>query len=293
MKTIPEFKEWALELIRLASTELPEDIRAAIEKGKASEAKGSPADATLQTVLENVALAEKNSTPICQDTGTPIYYVKHPWDYPTAPMIEAIKAATQEATAKYYLRPNAVDSVTGRNSGDNSGDHFPAFYFEQWDREDEIRVDLMLKGGGCENVGIQYSLPDARLGAGRDMDGVRKAIVDSLVQAQGRGCGPAVLGVCIGGDRASGYSIAKKQILRRLDDLNPDALLAELEAEVTEKANRLGIGPMGFGGTSTVLGTKIAKAHRLPASFYVSVVYMCWASRRRAMTIKGGTVSYD
>ena len=219
--------------------------------------------------------------------------MKHPWDYPTAPMIEAMTEAVQEATARSYLRPNAVDPVTGRNSGDNTGEHFPAFHFEQWDRQDEIRVDLMLKGGGCENVGIQYSLPDARLGAGRDMDGVRKAIVDSLVQAQGRGCGPAVLGVCIGGDRGGSIAVAKKQILRRLDEASPDPLLAEMEAEVTELANRLGIGPMGFGGKTTVLGTKISKAHRLPASFFVSVVYMCWASRRRGMNIQGGTVSYD
>jgi fumarate hydratase, class I len=293
MKTIPELSERALELIRLASTQLPEDIRKALTRGRSNEQENSPAAATLGTILENIDLAEEHSTPICQDTGTPVFYVKHPWDFPTAPFIAAFTEAVKAATAKNYLRPNAVDPITGKNSGDNTGDHFPAVYFEQWDREDEIRVDLMLKGGGSENTGAQYALPHAGLGAGRDLDGVRKVILDAVVAAQGKGCGPAVLGVCIGGDRGSGYAYAKKQILRKLDDVNPDPLLAELEAEMTEKANSLGVGPMGFGGLTTVLGTKITKAHRVPASFFVSITYMCWAARRQAMTIRAGEVSYD
>jgi len=293
MKTIPRLSEWTLELIRLASTRLPADIRAALAEGQAGEAANSPAATTLGTILENIDLAEDRVTPICQDTGTPIFYVKHPWDYPAAPFVEAFREAARAATAKYFLRPNAVDPITGENSGDNTGDHFPAVYFEQWDREDEIQVDLMLKGGGSENSGIQYSLPYAPVDAGRDLDGVRKVLLDAVVQAQGKGCGPAVLAVCIGGDRGSGYAIAKRQVLRKLDDTNPDPVLAELEAEITAKANSLGVGPMGFGGRTTVLGTKIAKAHRVPASFFVSIIYMCWAARRRTMTIRGGEVSYD
>jgi len=293
MKTLPDLEKHALELVRLASTQLPADIVEALERGRDAEAEGSAARATLDTVLENIAMAAEASTPICQDTGTPIFYVRHPWDHPTAPMREAMTAAVREATARSYLRPNAVDSVTGANSGDNSGDHFPAFYFEQWDREDEVRVDLMLKGGGSENQGIQYSLPDRDLGAGRDLDGVRKAVLDALVRAQGHGCGPAVVGVCIGGDRGGSIAVAKRQILRPLAHRNPDATLAALEDELHARANELGIGPMGFGGATTVLGVKIAKAHRLPASFFVSVVYMCWAARRHAMTIKAGEVSYD
>ncbi len=293
MKTIPELTDWALELIRLASTRLPADIRTALSEGHASEADDSPAAATLGTILENINLAEEHSTPICQDTGTPVFYVKHPWDYPAAQFKAAFTEAVKVATTKNYLRPNAVDSITGKNSGDNTGDHFPAVYFEQWDREDEIRVDLMLKGGGSENTGAQYALPHSELGAGRDLDGVRKVILDAVVNAQGKGCGPAVLGVCIGGDRSSGYAMAKKQILRDLGDANPDSVLAGLESEITEKANDLGIGPMGFGGMTTVLGTKITKAHRVPASFFVSIIYMCWAARKQAMTIRGGEVSYD
>ena len=203
MKTIPDLEKRAVELIRLASTELPADIDGALRSGREAEESGSAAEATLLTILDNIDLAGKQATPICQDTGTPVFYVHHPWDYPNRPIREAFRAAVKTATLKSYLRPNAVDSITGENSGDNTGLHFPAVYFEQWEKEDEVRIDLMLKGGGSENQGIQYSLPHTGLGAGRDLSGVRKVILDGVVRAQGQGCGPAVLGVCIGGDRSS------------------------------------------------------------------------------------------
>ena len=169
--------------------------------------------------------------------------------------------------------------MTGKNTGDNTGPGSPVFHFHQW-REPHVEVKLMLKGGGCENMNAQYSLPHPDLG-GRDLAGVENAILDCILQAQGQGCGPGILGVCIGGDRGTGYGFAKEQLLRTLDDENPDPVLAELEARVVEKANRSGIGPMGFGGKTTLLACKIGKQNRLPASFFVSVAYMCWAYRRR------------
>ncbi len=293
MKTIPDLEAQALELIRRTTSRLPADVAATLKSGMSKETKGSAAKATLGTILENVSLAAEAATPICQDTGTPIFFIKHPWDYPVAPIKAALTAATREATALNYLRPNAVDPVTGANSGDCTGDHFPAFYFEQWDREDEIHFDLMLKGGGSENQSAQYALPQTGLGAGRDLDGVRKVVLDAVVNAQGQGCGPGILGVCIGGDRGNGYSLAKKQLLRPIADKNPDPVLAELEAELTVKANELGIGPMGFGGETTILSVKISKAHRVPASFYVSISYMCWAARQQSMTFKAGELRHD
>lgn len=293
MKTVPDLEKQVLELIRLATSQLPADVASALAAGREFEKEGSAAKATLGTILENVSLAAERSTPICQDTGTPIFFVKHPWDYPVAPMKAAVMAAVRQATELNYLRPNAVDSVTGANSGDNTGDHFPAFYFEQWEKEDELRFDLMLKGGGSENQSAQYSLPDTRLGAGRDLDGVRRVILDAVVNAQGQGCGPGILGVCIGGDRTGGYSLGKKQLLRPLEDENPDPVLAELEEEMTGKANELGVGPMGFGGETSILGVKITKAHRVPASFFVSVNYMCWAARQHGMTFKSGELRHD
>ncbi|HID34143.1 MAG TPA: fumarate hydratase, partial [Anaerolineae bacterium] len=232
----------------------------------------------------NVAMAREKSTPICQDTGTPIFEVHHPFGVSTRMLTQQIHEAVAQATAKAYLRPNAVDSLTGKNSGNNLGIDFPTIHFHEWD-EDRIFITLQLKGGGSENVSTQYKLPDARLGAGRDLEGVRRVVLDAVLQAQGKGCAPGVLGVAIGGDRGTGYIVAKKQLLRKIDDMNLNPDLAALEARILEEANELGIGPMGFGGKTTVLGVKIGVAHRLPASFFVSIAYMCWANRRAEMNV--------
>ena len=195
-----------------------------------------------------------------------------------------MKAATKIG----YLRQNSVDSLTGKNDGTNLGHGAPTVHFHQH-RSPEISVRLVLKGGGCENVGAQYSLPAEKLHANRDLDGCRKAILDAVLQAQGKGCGPGILGVCIGGDRATGYEHSKVQLLRKLDDTNPNPELAELEKDIVETANKLGIGPMGFGGKTTLLGTKICAANRVPASFFVSVSYMCWAFRRQGVELDGAS----
>jgi fumarate hydratase class I len=195
---------------------------------------------------------------------------------------KAIREAVAEATRRGKLRPNSVDSLTGKNSGDNLGTETPVIHFEQWE-EDGIEVKLILKGGGCENKNIQYSVPcnlDHLGRADRNLEGVRKCILHAVWQAQGQGCAPGALGVCIGSDRAHGYDLAKGQLFRTLDDTNPDPTLAKLEAEILEEANRLGVGAMGFGGKASLIGCKITAANRLPASFFVSVAYDCWAFRR-------------
>ncbi len=202
------------------------------------------------------------------------------------------EAAVAEATRRAYLRPNAVDSLTGRNSGNNLGIGFPVFHFEEGGPDDPLEVALLLKGGGSENVSIQYSLPYEPLKAGRDLEGVRRVVLDAVHRAQGEGCAPGILGVCIGGDRGTGYMYAKMQLLRPLDDTNPVPELAALEERLLRECNELGVGPMGFGGKTTVLGVKIGAAHRLPASFFVTVAYMCWACRRARMTVRNGEVLY-
>ena len=191
------------------------------------------------------------------------------------------------------MRPNAVDAVSDKNSGNNlGGDDFPYIHFEEVEGE-QLTIELMLKGGGCENVGAQYSLPDARLGAGRDLAGVRKAVLDAVQKAQGQGCAPGILGVSIGGDRGSGYVKSKEVLLEAIGTRNPDPKLAELEERLTGEANQLGIGPMGFGGRTTVIDTKITGLSRLPASYFVTISYMCWAYRRRRMTLKGEEITYQ
>jgi fumarate hydratase class I len=282
-----------LELIRRTATDLPPDVEDAIVGARDQEESDSAAYGVMETILDNVKLAREISTPICQDTGTPIFFVHHPEGVSTRKLQEQIRAAVELATEKAYLRPNAVDAITGVNSGNNLGDDaFPTIHFEEVEGN-ELVVDLILKGGGCENVSAQYSLPNSSLDAGRDLEGVRRVVLDAVHQAQGKGCAPGVLGVAIGGDRGSSYSGSKEALLRRLEDENPDPTLNELEKQIFEQANLLGIGPMGLGGKSTVLGVKIKGMHRLPASFYVSVAYMCWAHRRRRMIISGEEVSFE
>lgn len=271
--------ESILELIRRTSTQLPDDVVRAITAARGDEEAGSNADVALNVIGCNIGLARESSLPLCQDTGSILFYVHTPVGYDQLEFEETATEAVRTATKKGYLRQNSVDSVTGKNSGDNTGPGSPVFHFHQW-REPRLEVTLMLKGGGCENMNAQYSLPHPDLG-GRDLKGVENAILDAVLQAQGQGCGPGILGVCIGGDRTTGYENAKGQLLRMLDDTNSDPLLGELESRVVDKANQSGIGPMGFGGKTTLLACKIGKLNRLPASFFVSVAYMCWAYRRR------------
>ena len=274
-----ELFESILELIRRTSTQLPDDVVRAVTSARKQEAPGSNADVALDVIGCNIGLARESSLPLCQDTGTILFYVHTPAGFDQLEFEEAATEAVRTATKKGYLRQNSVDSITGKNSGDNTGPGSPVFHFHQW-REPHVEVKLMLKGGGCENMNAQYSLPHPDLG-GRDLKGVENAILDCILQAQGQGCGPGILGVCIGGDRGTGYGHAKEQLLRLIDDENPDPVLDELEQRVVEKANQSGIGPMGFGGKTTLLACKIGTRNRLPASFFVSIAYMCWAFRRR------------
>jgi fumarate hydratase class I len=288
----PDLTDSFVELVRRAATDLPPDMERALRDAKTREAPGSAAEGALDTILRNVEMAREHSTPICQDTGTPIFEIHYPLGISTRKLAEQIRQAVAIATERSYLRPNAVDSLTGQNSGDNTGEDFPTMHFYEWD-EDHIHVDLLLKGGGCENVSAQYKLPDASLKAGRDLDGVRRVALDAVFQAQGKGCSPGVLGIAVGGDRGSSYVKSKQQLLRPLADQNDNPDLAALEEQLYEEANTLDIGPMGFGGKTTLLGVKVGAQHRLPASYFVSIAYMCWANRRASMDVQpGGEVSY-
>ncbi len=287
-----DLTEAFVELIRRTSTDLPKEVEDDLTAARGREAPGSAAQGALDTILKNVEFARSKSLPMCQDTGTPIFYVKHPEEWSTLKLRGQIRSAVIQATKLSYLRPNAVDAITEKNSGNNIGDDaFPTIHFEAVEG-DELTVDLMLKGGGCENVGAQYSLPNTALGAGRDLKGVRRVVLDAVQQAQGQGCAPSYLGVAIGGDRGSSYYASKEVLFRKKNDTNPDPELAKLEGQLTAESNQLGIGPMGFGGNTTVLGIKATGMHRLPASFFVSVSYMCWANRQRRMVVRGGQTQY-
>lgn len=288
----PDLTEQILELVRLTATDLPPDVEATLRSSRDQEDEGSAARGALDTILSNVEMAREKSTPICQDTGTPIFYVAYPEGWSIRKLTNQIRDALIQATEKSYLRPNSVNTLTGKNTGNNTGDeHYPTIHFREVDG-DQVEIELLLKGGGCENVSTQYKLPDSALGAGRDLEGVRKVSLDAVVKAQGKGCAPGALGIAIGGDRATSYAASKEALLRQLDEPNPEPALAELEEKITAQANQLDIGPMGFHGKTTVLGAKVKNLHRLPASYYVSISYMCWAYRRRKMVYKEGKASY-
>ncbi len=280
-----------VELIRRAAALLPADMERALRKAREDEESGSAAEGALDTILQNVEMSRVKSTPICQDTGTPIFTIHYPLGVSTRTLADQIRRACAIATEKGYLRPNAVDSLTGKNSGNNTGIDFPTMHFEEWD-EEGLKVNLILKGGGCENVSTQYELPNTELGAGRTLDGVRRVVLDAVYKAQGLGCAPGVLGVAVGGDRGTSYIKSKQLLLRPVDDTNEDPKLAELEARLLEEGNQLGIGPMGFGGKTTLLGVKVGTLHRLPACYFVSVAYMCWANRRASMRVVGEEITY-
>jgi fumarate hydratase class I len=280
------FHAQVLELIRRTSAFLPPDVSEVIDTHRALEQAGSKADLALALVAQNITLARRFSAPICQDTGTITFYITTPIGFDQIELEKLCEEAVAEATAKGYLRQNSVDSVTGHNTGNNLGPGSPVFHWHQH-RADTVDIRLILKGGGCENMSAQYSLPTTLGGKrfDRDLEGVRACVLDAVWQAQGKGCGPGFLGVCIGGDRATGYEAAKEQLLRNVDDTNPDPQLAELEARILHEANALDIGPMGFGGKLTAGCCKIGARNRLPASFFVSVAYMCWAYRRRGVVL--------
>jgi fumarate hydratase class I len=281
-----KFHAHVLELIRRTSAFLPPDVTQVLEMHRALEQQGSKASLALDLVSQNIGLAKRLSAPICQDTGTITFYIRTPISFDQLEMEELCCEAVAEATAKGYLRQNSVESVSGKNTGNNLGAGSPVFHWHQH-RRDTVDVRLVLKGGGCENMSAQYSLP-ATLGGqrrDRDLDGVRACVLDAVWNAQGKGCGPGFLGVCIGGDRATGYEFAKEQLLRELDDTNPVPELAALEARILDEANRLDIGPMGFGGKLTAGSCKVGARNRLPASFFVTIAYMCWAYRRRGVVL--------
>jgi len=287
-----QFLESSLvELITQTSTNLPPDVRTVMTETGLAERPDTQASQALNIIFSNIDMAAEDSGAICQDTGMPTFYVHTPVGVNQIAVKKAIRGAVAEATKLGKLRPNSVDSLTGKNTGDNLGTETPVIHFEQWE-EDEIEVKLILKGGGCENKNVQYSLPmnlDHLGRADRNLEGVRKCLLHAVWQAQGQGCAPGALGVCIGSDRAHGYDLAKEQLFRTLDDKNPVPELAELEARVIGEANELGVGAMGFGGRISLIGCKIGVANRLPASYFVSVAYNCWAFRRLGVRLDAHT----
>ena len=277
-------REQLLSLVVKTSVDLPHDVEGALEKALSLSEKGSGEKAALRTMLSNAAMAREKRMPICQDTGTLMFVVEASSMLKRNDFQDAAEWAVAEATRLGVLRQNCVNSLTGKNTGNNLGVGSPVVHWHETGGA-VSRVTLMLKGGGSENMGIQYSLPDSTLGAGRNLEGVRRCVLDAVHRAQGQGCAPGILGVCIGGDRATGYVESKLQLLRKIGERSSEPELAELEERLLKEANSLGIGAMGFGGKTTLLDVFIGWRCRLPASYFVSISYMCWCCRRQTIVL--------
>jgi fumarate hydratase class I len=274
-----KLRDGIVELYKKVATSLPPDVEDAIRSALSGESEGTTAGATLSLLLENVRSARDTARPICQDTGVPVFFLKVPVGLSHIELRNTICEATRIATEKVPLRPNAVDVLTEKNSGDNTGLGFPLIYFEETPGS-TLTVDLMLKGGGSENAGQLYKLPAGELKAQRDLDGVRRCVLDTVVRAQGRACPPYIIGVGIGAAKDQVTKLSKGQLMRKINDTNSIGELSALETRLLEEINELGIGPQGLGGGTTAIGVKVGVNHRHPASYFVDVAVSCWATRR-------------
>jgi len=277
----------AFNLIRDAAIFLPEDVTSQLRKAIDRESH-STAKAQLQVILDDVELAEKQRAPICQDTGTVTFFVKIGCAVSNLAGIEAaLYAATRKATSEVPLRPNAVDSFTELNSGDNTGRFVPCIHWESSEK-DGLELTVILKGGGSENVSRLGMLTPAE-----GVKGLKRFVVDSVIEAGAQPCPPTIVGVAAGGGADVALELAKKALLRPLGEHNPEPRIAALEKELLAAINMTGIGPMGLGGDTTALGVHVDYAHRHPASFPVAVVFNCWAHRKASAQIgSDGQVRY-
>ena len=268
-----------VRLLQLAVTELPQDVKDALRKAHHEE-ESAVGRAQLKAILDNIDLAEKTHSPICQDTGVVIFYVKAGAQVKGLNKIEsALRKGTARATREVPLRPNAVNPFTQKNTGDNTGRNIP---YINWQvvPGDTLEITVLPKGGGSENVSALKMLPPSR-----GIKGLKKFVVDTVINGGAKPCPPIVLGVAVGGGADIAMKLAKATLLKPIGEPNIDPDLAKLEKELREAINSTGIGPMGLGGKTTVLDLKIDFAHRHPASYPVAVVVQCWAARRASALI--------
>jgi len=266
------------DLLGRAVIELPEDVENALRK--AMEQEEGIAKTQFMAIMKNLELAKQQRKPMCQDTGTPTFYLKVGINFPYIDVLEeAIIEGVKKATARVPLRPNAVDILTGKNSGDNTGRHIP---YINWEivKGDECIITAMPKGGGSENMSTLRMLKP-----GVGIDGVKKFVVEWMVEAAGNPCPPTTVGVGIGGGADIAMKLAKKALLRKIGERHENKIIAEMEEELLKAINSVGIGAMGLGGKTTVLDVHIEVAHRHPASLPVAIAVQCWANRRKSIKI--------
>lgn len=260
-----------------ATTKLPEDVRRSFEKASAQE-ESPAAQEIFSQLLENADLAEKTGLPLCQDTGYAVFYVEMGEDARVSgsTLKEAINEGVRQGYEKGFLRKSVCHPMTRANTGDNT----PAIIHIDLVEGDGLKIGFMAKGGGSENMSRVTMLAPAQ-----GWEGIKEFVVNRVAEAGPNPCPPVILGIGIGGTFERAPSIAKKALLRKLDDVHPDPEIAAMEAELLEEVNRLGIGPMGLGGKTTCLGIKIAMAPCHIASLPLAVNVQCHSARHEEVEL--------
>ncbi len=281
----PDLVSELVSALRRAAIQLPSDVVCALKEAEASES-APRAKAELATIQAALGVACADSAPLCQDTGVPTFFVQAGEQSPHLPLLrEAIGEAVARATREVPLRPNSVDPFSGRNPGDNSGLGLPRVDWELV-AGDEIRIHVLLRGGGSENMSLLRMLTP-----GEGLAGVKRAVVDHVVACAGNPCPPTVIGVGIGGGASVSLHLAERALLRRIGERHLEAQVAHLEQELLTLVNGTGVGPMGLGGRTTALDVHVEVAFRHPASFPVGILLQCWAARRTSVLVRAdGTI---
>jgi fumarate hydratase subunit alpha len=275
-------KTVTIELLRRAVIKLPKDVKEALAQAYKNEIS-STAKTQLKTILDNIKLAEEVKLPMCQDTGVIIFYVTNSTTNIEKPLVEGVR----EATKLVPLRPNTVHPITRKNPGDNIGERMPYINY-RFSNDEFMEITVLPKGAGSENMSSLTMLTPAQ-----GIKGIKEFVLNVVVKAGSQPCPPTIIGVGIGGSADIAAKLAKEALLRPIRIRHKDREIAQLENELYEAINLLGIGPMGLGGKTTCLGVNVEYAHCHTASLPVAVNIQCWAARRASARIyKDGRVEY-
>lgn len=275
-----------IELYNKLVTQIPPYIENEIRQALEREEKNSLAYDSLEKYLENVRIAREERIPICQDTGIPKFLIKLPKGYSYSEIEKVVLGAMPKATKEAYARESGVDIITNEQRG-NQG--IATFYFEEWNREYPL-VSLLLKGGGSENAGMLFSLPDCNLNADRDKKGIRKCVEYVVKNKVPNACPPVILSIGLGGTRDKAIETSQKLLFRKWGERSSE--LGDFEKELYEFSNSLGIGPQGFGGKTSVFDVRIGKLPRHIATYFVDVSVNCWVYRMGNLSYENGLTNF-
>ncbi|GAB4305889.1 MAG: fumarate hydratase [Methanobacteriaceae archaeon] len=278
MISIKTIEDTVCDLFKEAVIKLPEDVFNALEEAYINECDDI-AKLNLKAILDNIKSAEKMKIPMCQDTGLPIVFVKM-GNVQVENLNQGIIKGVKRATKEVPLRPNVVNPLTRKNTGNNTGNKIPQIDIELID-EEYLELTVFPKGFGSENNNaLKMALP------GEGVEGIKKFVVDTVISAGGKPCPPTIVGVGIGGSSDMALKLAKKALLGQVGRRHPVKEIADLETSILKEINNSGIGPMGLGGNTTSLDVKILSADTHTAGLPIGVCIQCWAGRHATSILK-------